>query len=264
MINDDIWQALRNELLRWEKANRIAQFWLRDDDAIEPTSALERLLGLANVRSVPLTLAIIPAGVSEALSERLVNESRVTVAVHGWEHQNHAGASEKKQELGGHRPLHTVLRQLEAGYSLLKQKFPGRFVPVLVPPWNRIGSNIIPHLSKLGFQALSVFGLSKSEQTTHLRVINTHVDIIDWHGTRGCRDHSELIAEIVRELQRRFSDGDEPVGILTHHLVHDVSAWDFLAQLFKVTTDTTGCQWVSIRDLLRDQSPENRVQRTLL
>ena len=99
-------------------------------------------------------------------------------------------------------------------------------------------------------KALSVFGPAKAKHAAFLPVINTHVDLMDWHGTRGCRDHGELVAAMVREMQLRFDGSDEPVGILTHHLVHDESAWDFLQTLFAVTAETPGGRWVSIRELL--------------
>ncbi|ATU95927.1 polysaccharide deacetylase (plasmid) [Phyllobacterium zundukense] len=248
MTDDQIWQPLRAELARWIHANRSARFWLRDDDAVKPTDALERLLTLGKDYAVPLTLAVIPAHVEQALSERLVEEDSVTVAVHGWSHENHAPSDEKKQELGPHRSLITMTGQLRDGFGLLEQQFSKQLVPVLVPPWNRIDPLLLPELPGLGFEALSVFGPAKAKQAAFLPLINTHVDPMDWHGTRGCRDHGELVAAIVRELQQRFDGSNEPVGILTHHLVHDESAWAFLRALFAVTRETPGGRWVSIRE----------------
>ena len=38
----DPWLELNAELDRWHKAGKTARFWLRDDDAVEPTPELER------------------------------------------------------------------------------------------------------------------------------------------------------------------------------------------------------------------------------
>ncbi|MGO7418364.1 polysaccharide deacetylase, partial [Rhizobium ruizarguesonis] len=38
------WDPLRRELDLWQAAGRVARFWLRDDDAVEPTLALEMLI----------------------------------------------------------------------------------------------------------------------------------------------------------------------------------------------------------------------------
>ena len=60
---------LMRELDGWQAAGGIARFWLRDDDAVEPTAALDRLLGAMN--GMPLTLAVIPAFSGAALAARL-------------------------------------------------------------------------------------------------------------------------------------------------------------------------------------------------
>ena len=250
MTDDAVWRPLRAELARWIHANRCARFWLRDDDAVKPGDALEQLLALGKKHTVPLTLAVIPANTGEALAIRLRGEESTTVAVHGWSHKNHAPPHEKKQELGPHRQLSTMTGELRSGFAFLKEQFSERFVPVLVPPWNRIDPLLLPELATSGFEGLSVFGRVKAKQAAFLPIINTHVDLMDWHGTGGCRDHGELVAALVGELQQRFDGSDEPVGILTHHLVHDELAWTFLRMLFAVTAETPGGRWVSIRELL--------------
>ncbi len=248
MTVDEIWAPLRVELDRWHDAGRIARLWLRDDDAAEPTPALGRLLELTRTARVPLTLAAIPATSGEPLANRLRVEAHVLVALHGWAHTNHAGTDEKKQELGAHRPMDTVLGELRDGLAILLRLFPQQLVPMLVPPWNRISKVLIPELSGLGLEALSTYG--RAQAGGPIPLLNTHVDIMNWHGVRGGRPHAELIAELVGELRARFHDDAEPIGILTHHLVHDATAWDFLARLFAHTTDHPAVAWKSARVLL--------------
>ncbi|MBB4236897.1 polysaccharide deacetylase family protein [Rhizobium esperanzae] len=245
----DDWEPLRRELDRWQAAGRVVRFWLRDDDAIEPTPALETLLALAGESRVPLTLAVIPGLTGEALAARLAAEAGVTVAVHGWSHTNHAGPEAKKQELGGERPADVVLGELREGLRLLERLHPARFQRLLVPPWNRIHAALIPALPGLGFAALSVYG--RARQGGPMPLLNTHVDIIDWHGTRGGRGEAELVAELVAELHDRFAGNDEPIGVLTHHLVHDAAAWDFLSALFVMTGRHPAVRWSSASALLR-------------
>jgi hypothetical protein len=248
MTDGIAWDPLRRELDRWQAAGRVARFWLRDDDAVEPTQALETLMALTGESGVPLMLAVIPGLTGEALAARLAAETAITVAVHGWSHTNHAGPEAKKQELGGDRPAEAVLGELGEGFRLLQRLHPARFLPLLVPPWNRIDAALIPALPALGFAALSVYGRAK--QNGPMPLLNTHVDIIDWHGTRGGRGEAELVAELVAELADRFAGSDEPVGVLTHHLVHDTAAWDFLSALFAVTTRHPAVRWSSASALL--------------
>ncbi|MCX8280968.1 polysaccharide deacetylase family protein [Phyllobacterium sp. 0TCS1.6C] len=254
MMDDDIWLPLRHELERWKKAKLRPLFWLRDDDAVEPTPALDRLLALTRAHAVPVALAVIPAGAGKALAARLEEAPNATAVVHGWSHANHAAAGEKKQELGAHRPVDEVTRELRQGVARCAELFPGNFAPVLVPPWNRIDGNLIRCLPGLGFKALSVFGAANAADGEILPHINTHVDLMDWHGTRCGRPHGELVAAIVEQMQLRYEAGGGAIGILTHHLVHDEGAWTFLERLFAITANDEGNDWASIRDLMVQRS----------
>ncbi|SFP45586.1 hypothetical protein SAMN03159463_04246 [Mesorhizobium sp. NFR06] len=246
MTSDRIWQPLVEELASLQRADRKVEFWLRDDDAVDPTPALDRLLGLTGEFAVPVTLAVIPALTDEKLVARLDQAPHATVAVHGWAHRNHAPEDQKKQELGPHRPREAVLDDLTRGLARVTGLHGARAVPMLVPPWNRIDAGLVPDLGSIGFAALSVYGPPKPAS---LAVINSNVDIMDWHGTRGCRDHATLVQAIAAQLQDAF-DGGEPVGLLTHHLVHDESAWLFLERLFAVTARAGACAWLPIRTLI--------------
>jgi hypothetical protein len=248
MSNDAIWQPLRDELRRLADAGRSVSLWFRDDDAIEPTAPLERLLEVTRSHAVPLSLAVIPAFTGAPLAERLQREAHASVTVHGWSHENHAAADRKKQELGADRPQEAVLAELRAGFGKLETLYPQQFVPVLVPPWNRIAQSLLPHLKGFGYRAVSVYGPAKEESP--IAMINTHVDIMDWHGTGGCRSHADLVGNLTAELKSRREGHAEPIGLLTHHLVHDAAAWDFIARLFKETAGHPVIRWRTLADLL--------------
>lgn len=242
------WQELRDELAERHRAGQTIKFWLRDDDAIEPTEPLGKLLALSDEFEVPMTLAVIPALTGTRLADALSDKHNIAVAVHGWSHTNHAPEPEKKQELGPHRAIETIASELHRGFLLLNGLHSERFVPVLVPPWNRVATALLPELPAIGFRAISVYG--KAKNAGFLPQINTHVDLMDWHGTRGCYPAEKLISDILMQIRLRTEDHPEPVGILAHHLVHDDAAWEFLRTLFSVTADTEGCQWVSLGELI--------------
>ncbi|UVC06988.1 polysaccharide deacetylase family protein [Rhizobium sp. TH2] len=247
-MTNDPWAELRAELDRWQQAGRTARFWLRDDDAMEPTPELERLLVLAEKHGAPLTLAVIPQHTGEVLARRLDACRCINVAAHGWSHRNFAGEGEKKQELGPHRAASDVLAELKAAFEKLSELYPGAFAPVLVPPWNRIAAHLIPELEGIGFRALSVFG---PEKRAPIRLINTHADIMDWHGTRGGRADETILADIVKRLGEMSVSGGT-MGLLTHHLVHDEAAWSFIDRLLAFTLQHAACRWVSLPELLAD------------
>lgn len=225
-------------------AGRPLRLWLRDDDAVEPISALDRLL--ATVDGLPLTLAVIPATTGPALADRLAVHPLVAVATHGWQHRNQASAGQKSQELGGHRPLPVILGQLKAGRERLAALHGPRALPLLVPPWNRIAPEVIAGLPGIGFTALSTFG-PNARAGLGIAEVNTHLDIIDWRGTRGGRPPQDLWAEL-----RALALLDLPaIGILTHHLVHDAVAWAFLADLVAHTRNHPGAEWTGVERLIQ-------------
>jgi peptidoglycan/xylan/chitin deacetylase (PgdA/CDA1 family) len=244
------WEALAAALDKWSASGRRPVFWLRDDDAVAPTAALDRLLALAERFEVPLALAVIPAHAGAALAGRLADDRLVTVLVHGWSHENHAPADQKKQELGLHRPPGIVLEELTRSLERVETLFSGRAAPILVPPWNRIDAALVPELGRIGYRALSVYGRPKPAP---LPLVNTTVDIIDWHGTRGCREQAQIVGEIVSQLDAGLAEPDAPpVGLLTHHLVHDEAAWKFLEALFALTTRSGIARWKTVGALLPD------------
>lgn len=245
MSSEQPWRLLDDELDRWQADGRTAIFWLRDDDAVTPTDLLEQLVDLTSRENVPLALAVIPQDTGAALAERIAKAGHVSVAVHGWSHQNHADVSEKKQELGPHRAQAAVLDELSKGFGKLAGLYGQQFNAMLVPPWNRIDADLLPHLASLGYRSVSVFG---AEKPAPIRKINTHVDLIDWHGSRGGRDPEALVTEIVARLRVMFDQGGH-MGFLTHHLVHDDAAWSFLASLFERSNAHPACQWVRTADL---------------
>jgi hypothetical protein len=105
---------------------------------------------------------------------------------------------------------------------------------MFVPPWNRIDPALLPQLPAQGIKAVSTFGPRPAAwPAPGLRQINTHLDPVDWHGTRGLRHEAELLAGLCRTLADRRTgrtDRSEPLGLLTHHLIHDEDVWAFCAR----------------------------------
>ncbi|SOC18312.1 polysaccharide deacetylase family protein [Rhodobacter maris] len=227
-------------------AGRPLRLWWRDDDAVAPSAPLDRLLDLVAGHRLPLTLAVIPAPEGAApsgpaLAERLAGEAGVRVAPHGYSHANHAGSDEKKCELCPARPAQSVLEELARGHAQLRALHHERCLALLVPPWNRIAPAVRAGLGAAGFKALSTFGAPKGPEAQ----INTHLDIMDWHGTRSLRAPNTLWRELAA-----LARADLPfAGLLTHHLVHDAACWAFLEEFAALTTKA-GAHWVGAERLL--------------
>jgi hypothetical protein len=241
------WVDLESELDRWATAGTVATLWWRDDDAAAWTDALDRLFALA--QETPVALAVIPATAEAELARRLAAFPTAFVLQHGWAHRNHAPDGCKKSELGADRPLDERCAELTQGQARLKTFFGAQALPALVPPWNRIGDDLLPHLPALGIAALSTMQSRAAVLAAPgLRVANVHVDLTDWRAGRSFIGEGLALAALVRHLRRRREvgvDRAEPTGILTHHLIQDVATSEFLARLLRQVRPHAGARFIA-------------------
>jgi hypothetical protein len=237
---DGAWRRFEDELARREPV-----FWWRDDDAAKPSAALERLLALSATSGVPLALAVIPLKAELSLFKIL--DSKISVLQHGCDHVNRAAPGDKKSEFPQTEDKTTALERLALGRARFRELAGPRALPVFVPPWNRFRQDLLGQLSAIGLRGLSGYGARRAaEAAPAVRQVNTHVDIVDWH--QGRRFIGE---ECAFELVMKYFPGDEPVGWLTHHAVHDAAAWEFLARLFTLR----GPRWASAEELFSYTRP---------
>ena len=248
---DAHWRAFGDELARWQDGGRTLDFWWRDDDACRAHPAYARLLDLVAGAGVPLGLAVIPEDADAGLVADL--PPSVAVLQHGCDHRNRAPAGGKKSEFPDTESQEAALSRLVDARQKLVALSGGRNLPVLVPPWNRLDEALVARLPGAGFVGLSRFGASATRGTlAALRQVNTHIDIIDWQGSRGFAGDACVLAQATQLLAARRASGataDEPIGWLTHHLVHDAAAWDFLVRLFAMTRGLPGVRWRHPADL---------------
>ena len=234
------WRALEIELRQWRQSGKKPAFWWRDDDAVEDTEQLRRLIDLAGLAKIPLSLAVIPHAADQSLQPLFEQNSRLFALQHGYSHANHAPAGQKKMELGEHRPLDIVSRELQQGQAILRALFGQGFLPVLVPPWNRISAGVLEQLSRLGFRGVSTLGVRNAAESFGVTQVNVHVDIIDWK-IRRYAGTGHVLEQLVKQLQLRrmgVADEAESLGIMSHHLVHDPGCWQFLQRLLSVCADS--------------------------
>ena len=245
------WRELEEEFARWRDGGRSVDFWWRDDDATAPSKALERLSRLSKASQVPLALAVIPLN---ALPE-LFQGFEATVLMHGTDHRNRAAAGEKKTEFAAAESQGEALARLAAARERLARLAGERFLPVLAPPWNRFKPELVARLPAAGLRGLSGYG-APSPAAPGITQVNTHVDIIDWHGTRGFVGEDVALRLALTHLaarRRGYANASEPTGWLTHHAVHDAACWEFLERLFE-RMRAAGVQWIDPRALFPSRS----------
>lgn len=246
------WTALDEELARWTDLGRHCPLWLRDDDAVAASPQLDRLLNRCARAGIPLGLAVIPADAEPSLADALAGHAFVTPLVHGWSHTDHAAPGRKKCEFGPERPPEIRRAEAGRGLSTLRALFGDRVLPLFVPPWNRMAPDMPACLSASGYRAVSAFGPSPAKQDGIVWV-NTHLDLIDWRGTRSAVPLDALLDLLCRELRDRREgrrNPAEPIGLLTHHRVHDEAIWDLLDRLLERLAVHPALEWPDIGSLV--------------
>jgi hypothetical protein len=234
-------QAALDAALERGEAIRV---WWRDDDAGRDHPALTRLLELAECHAAGLALAVVPVWLEPGAQARIAASTCATVLQHGFAHADHAPPGARSIELGG-RDLEAVIGELERGRAILEDVFGCRFLAVLVPPWNRLDQGLLERLADCGFVGLSRFGRrSLPAAAPDVVQVNTHLDPIDWRGTRLFVGEAAALDRLVAVL-----DADEPIGILSHHLAMDEDGWAFLDRLLGVLGRHPGARLCPVLEL---------------
>jgi hypothetical protein len=225
------WGSLDTEFSAWRDAELTLPFWWRDDDAVAHTPELEQLNVLSLKVNIPVHVAVIPADFCDDLKPYLGSNANLIPVVHGFGHENHAFDGAKKCEFPSSRDLEDGVKALEVGYETLSKAFDRLLKPLFVPPWNRFDDKFLQALQGIGYKGFSTFTPRAKKWTcVGVEQVNTHVDPIDWRGSRSLADVEGVLRHTVRTLRDRrlgVTDNDEPFGFLTHHLVHDEAIWNF-------------------------------------
>lgn len=281
VADETAWARLDQALTRLHAAGRHLTFWWRDDDAVAATPQLDHLLDLAQRHHLPVALAVVPGLAETSLVERLQRLSpdmspdmpEVVVLQHGWKHQSHANTGAKNSEYPASRDPAVCLAELHQGKTRLATLFGPRFLPVLVPPWNRFADALIPRLAAQGFMGISggPSGFPGSAKVADLIQVHAIIDPVDWASRRHPRPDTTKLRPLAAILDQIISaieialtpptPGSKPLflqtatpplqtlGILTHHLIHETALWSFLDELFTRLTRHPAVRFVSARRL---------------
>jgi hypothetical protein len=217
--------ALEVELREWRALGLKPLLWWRDDDAWRPTPSLDRLLALA--QTIPLTLAIVPAGNVYALAKRLAGLSRITIGQHGVDHINRRPPG----ALRGENPLGASAAQIAPRIVAARERMreAGLAPELYVPPYNCIDRALPAALRASGFDALSAGG-GFGGSIGGIRRLDTHLDVMRWSQPPRFKGEAMVLEALRRNLARRRMRGAfaAPIGLLTHHFALDAPAWSFL------------------------------------
>lgn len=168
------------------------------------------------------------------------------VLQHGIAYADFAPAGAKKIELGGKADRARLQRDLVGGRQRLQAAFPDQFLPVLVPPWNRIDPDVEAMLPQLGFAAISSFRGRRAPAVDGLLRIDADIDVVDWQKRRLLSPD-----ELDRELSALGRDrGSSAMGILAHHAALGPAAVRAFCAWIATLEDRFPLAWLDPRALL--------------
>jgi hypothetical protein len=268
------WTRARQELERWSDAGQKANFWVRDDDAIDLSKDLTRLSDIATKYHARIGLALIPGQTSPQLIEFLQRDlGQFYPMCHGWKHINH-NLGNKPAEFGPDRPIASLVADARAAFRRFNEIF-GSVRAIFVPPFNRVTPGLIKSLPAIGFFGVSLMPgrleqrflqvSSRLNLSTPIKIpkfnagrrIDVHVDVINWR-TRTAQDTETIVRQIVHQLRARrlgFVKADAPIGLLTHHLAHDERVWRLLENSLDVLQSHPAVEFMDVRKWVEDSLP---------
>jgi predicted glycosyltransferase len=242
------WDDLRAELDRWAEMGRAATFWWRDDDVERPSPEFARMMALSQRFGVPLALAAISGTVEGTIRPLLRPDTRILQ--HGHTHAPHVAPDGWTYEFSDDLPLDAIKETMRADRERLECLFDGHFLPVMVPPWNRLGRAVAAALPEAGLTGLTTFRHRRFD-VPGVREVNTHIDPINWRdGARFTGDGPALNGAIAHlRARRRGVRPEEATGLMTHHLQMKEETWAFVERLFAATTGHPAVRWLDATEV---------------
>lgn len=253
-----IWQVeprdwrprLRDALEKGLASHRPAVFF-RADDIGAGGQAFDALCRLFREHQVPLGLAVVPAWLSSARKDQLLESAPAGERLwgwhqHGWRHVNWQRTG-KKSEFGEQRPLEKQWRDIMNGQQKMQDIFGDHLLPVFTPPWNRLSLQTIKILHQLGFKAVSLDGpLPRGGKgPAPLKNLRVSVDLHTRKSRNPDEDFETLLVELTGAVTRK-----EPVGIMVHHPRMTLFAFQFLSELLPLLKNHLHADCLGFRDLL--------------
>ena len=226
-----------------------ARVYFRADDVAVPGRPFYRMMELFWHYRVPLSLAVVPAWLTQDRWSSLRNTGARSSVLwcwhqHGWRHVNHETTG-KNQEFGPARLYSELKRDLLKGRQRLENILGSHFYPVFTPPWNRCDLNTLKLLKECRYLAVSR-NCGALPASSGGKLPDLCVDV-DLH-TRKDPDPVSGWNRLFKVLEKDISSGR--CGIMLHHQKMNALAFDFLEILLKTLKGSKHIRLVNFKDLV--------------
>lgn len=232
-----MWDVFDQKLQEFAQQGIKVYFWFRDDDMGEPKDTAIRLMGLFERFETPITISVVPADMSEYITDFLKRCPYATVVQHGYDHINYCEEPGVKDEFPSSRKLADMEQALVKGRERLVSLFGKQFLNMFVPPWYNICDELYSRLLALGYDSVSIFGNDPvcADTFTELLRVDPLVDIIDWNTSNRFAGDVYALRQMVRQLDECLSKQNPyaVIGILSHHKTMGSIGFEFLENLLR-------------------------------
>jgi hypothetical protein len=236
---------------------------------------LEQLRDFADRYDIRIGLAAIPGKILPGLTHFLDHHTRQFYPMcHGWKHINHSRGN-KPGEFGPDRPLSNMIKDAESALSLFSEHFDS-VKAIFVPPFNRVTPAVVKALPNIGFFGVSLmpnylerkilqFGpqlawsnLIKIPEFSGSPRMDVHLDMINWK-TKTAPETKTIVDHLMRHLRGRrlgLMATDTPIGLLTHHLVHNDAIWRACDEAMEVLRSHKAVEFIDVGRWADEYSPK--------
>ena len=223
--------------------------FFRADDVGVPGKNFARLMETFTRCETPLSLAVVPAWLTETRWRRLREMGRGSDRLwcwhqHGWRHNDHR-TSTKKAEFGPGRSLSQIQNDLKRGRDRLQGLMGADFFPVFTPPWNRCDGITLELLKELGYHAISRAKACTPPAPDGLPDFEIQVDLHTRKEPNPDTGWPVLLTELETALSGRVC------GLMIHHQRMNDAAFGFLEMLLSAFSRDKRLFLVNFRDLIK-------------
>ena len=224
-----------------------APLFFRADDVAVPGRQFVRLMALFSSFRVPLSLAVVPAWLTETRWRHIKKIGSRTPELwcwhqHGWRHVNHENKN-KKQEFGPGRPASRIRKDLIRGRHRLESLMDNDFYPVFTPPWNRCSLDTLNRLKELGYRAVSRSKNSLPLPPVGVPDFQVNVDLHTRRDSDPGSGWNRLLADLESAVK------SDICGIMIHHQLMTDAAFEFLEVLLTSIVNQKGVLLTDFRGL---------------
>jgi hypothetical protein len=195
--------------------------FIRNDDVWTLEKSFTDFFAIMYGLKIPVVYAVIPKLLekSAAIFLRKAKEKTpdlIDIVQHGYAHENHADAGQRKYEFGDNRTYQQQVYDIEAGIKIMKKWFGGLLTPGFIPPYHSENADTVKALEYLDVPLYSARLKLPCKKTKFLELpAKVWIHRLDSKGAPAPLNFRRVSAELVEALSTQKISG----MVCRHHML---------------------------------------------